>query len=829
MIRLLEITAPDRQGAPPVAATRTASLLEWSRITAQVASFCLNRRAAAAVRRRRPFVAPEDIALRHDLADEMQALLHGDAPVPLVEVSGALGALERPAPFRLEGPDLVHVAAVAEDLDAFRGHLLARRDDCPSWGEAAVEATVFSGLTGAIRRALDPGGRILDGASPLLARLRRDAVAQERSVRQEVGAAMSRARGSGWTTGEEVTLRGDRFCIPLRSGDSARLPGIVHDRSATGATLFVEPAQVVSLTNALTETRLEIAAEEARIIFELNRAVEQASGPLRDSCRLMLLADEVRAGLRWSEAVGGRRCSLDPAGRLRIAGGRHPLLMEALGAAVCRGRGQAEPGKADCLAAGRDQVVPLDLEVPVDRQAVVISGPNAGGKSVALKTVGVFCLIAQSGWDVPAREDTILPLVDRVFADLGDDQSIAAALSSFSAHLRHLGEFLEQAGPGSLVLCDEIGSGTDPQEGTALAFAVLEELVARGARILASTHFGLLKAAVHDHPRMLNAAMDYDETDLRPLFTLRIGDPGTSHAFDIAEKMGFGPALLARARAMAGEEKVQVEQLLADLDRRARDLAASQQEVAREAARLRRQNEELEERLKGIGRERREVIEGSRRQADRLVREGRRAIEAAIREIKASRAEARVVKAARDRVEALAPPEPADAAPRGFLPVVGQRVRIPHLNLIGRVGEVRGDRIVAEAEGMRLTLTTAAVRPVEGDPAPSGSAPVGPSAPAVPTGGAAGWSWSDEAPAASPEIDVRGETGEDAWDRLDRLIDRAIPAGLETINVIHGFGTGRLRDHLHERLKADPRVAAFTESGPGQGGGGATKVRLADH
>jgi len=665
---------------------------------------------------------------------------------------------------------------------------------------------VFTGLAGGIRRALDRDGRIVDDASPLLGRLRRSVAGQEQAVRREVGRSMEKARGQGWVTGDEVTLRGDRFCLPMRAGDSRRVDGIVHARSSSGATLFVEPAHVVRMANDLAATRLEIAAEEARILFELNRAVEEAAPALDDALELMILLDTVRASLLWSRQVGGSRPRLEPGLTLDIRGGRHPLLMEALG--------WGNP------ASGHDPVVPLDLALPEGARVLVISGPNAGGKSVALKGVGTFCMLAQCGWDVPAREDTTLPLVNRLLVDLGDDQSIAESMSSFSAHMHHLSRFLEVADRGTLVLCDEIGSGTDPQEGTALAFAVLEELTNRGATVLASTHYGLLKAAVHDHPAMVNAAMDYDEQDLQPLFTFRVGDPGTSHAFDIAARMGLGQELLERARAMAGEERVQVETLLADLDRRARQLIDAERDLrqAEDAAKVR--GEELKTRLKGLKAEKSQVLERVRREAEDLVREGRRAIENAVREIRSTGAERTVVKRARDRLNRLAGPPagPADVGDAPFQPEKGDRIRIPHLNLNGRVLEVRGGKILAEAGGLRLTLGAESVAPPEGgSPAPTKSGE---------TTKSGAWGWEGEAPDAPHEIDLRGLTGEEGWEQVDKLIDRAIPAGLESVNVIHGFGTGRLRDHLHACLKSDPRVASFKEAGPGRGGGGATLVFL---
>ncbi len=810
MISLLERIAAFQDSSAAVLGPRAGELLEWSSVTGQVASFCLNGPAADAVLSRRPYDSLEPIVLQQSLADELRPAGDANQWPPLADVGLALDLVRQPPPVRLEGADLVHIASVAEQLDRLRAYFLADRARFALWGEAAIQLTDFSGLSGTIRRALDRDGSILDGASPLLSRLRRAVAGQERVVRREITQAMNRARAQGWTTGDEVTLRGDRFCLPLRSGDSRRIEGIVHDRSATGATLFVEPAGVVRLANELTATRLEIATEEARILFQLNRSVEQAASALENACEVMILLDTIRAPMLWSRQVHGCRPRISDAGEIRICGGRHPLLMEAL-------------GEGD-RAAGRELVVPLDLEIPPGKRALVISGPNAGGKSVALKSVGVFCLMAQCGWDVPVREDTVLPLITRLLVDLGDEQSIAQSLSSFSAHLHHLGRFMAEAGPGTLVLCDEIGSGTDPQEGTALAFAVLAKLTDSGALVLASTHFGLLKAAVHDHPRMVNAAMDYDERDLRPLFTFRVGDPGTSHAFDIAARMGFPEDLLGRARRMAGEERVQIENLLADLDRRARELASAQEEARRDTARIRTLGEELDGRLSGLKKERRELLKQASREAGDLVRQGRRAIEQAVREIKVSGADKTVVKSARRRLDRLDRQLTGDR--EEILPPAliepGQRVRIPHLGLIGNVVEVRGDRILATAGGLRLTLGREAVRPLEDSGSRAESTAESSVAPAT-----GDWAWHSNVAGAEPEIDLRGESGEDGWCRLDKLIDRAIPAGLEVINVIHGFGTGRLRDHLHECLKKDPRVASFKEAGPGQGGGGATLVTLA--
>ncbi len=848
MISLLErlvVAEQEPRIGGDVSTGRASQLLEWTRVTDQIATLCINGPAAERIRRRRPFATREPIQLIHDLADEMRPAGDVENWPPLVDVAGALSILDAPLAGRLDGPDLVHLAGVAEDLERLRAFFLRAREQYPVWSEAAVQMTTFAPLASEIRRALDREGHIRDDASPLLSRLRSQAVKQERKVRRTVDSAMAQARRKGWTTADEVTLRGDRFCLPLRSGDSRKISGIVHDRSATGNTLFVEPAAAVQLHNDLTEARFEIAAEEMRILATLNRSFEQAAPGLREACRLLLLVDEIRAGLLWSRKYVCRRPRLVAGGRLRLCRARHPLLLQfgprALAGATAAiempaddaggagGKGGAsdagglhDAGDAD--AAG--EVVPLDLELPDDTQVVVLSGPNAGGKSVALKTAGVLVMLAQCGWDIPAREDTRLPLVERLFVDLGDEQSIEKSLSSFSAHLGNIGRFLDEADGNSLVLCDEIGSGTDPQEGTALAFAILERLAAVGATVLASTHFGLLKAAVHDHPAMVNAAMDYDEQSLRPLFTFRLGDPGASRAFDIAARWGFADELLDRARGLVGEERFQIERLLGELNNRARALADSQRDLEQRAADVKQRQDALTNRLRGIDREEKRVLESTRELGQQLLAESRRAIEAAVREIRSSAADPEAVRRARRRLEELTRRLPAPEQPAAPPPVAtGQRVRIPHLGLVGTVVEVRGERLVALADGLRLTVARGAVECIDADGAPLGGSED--AATHRPPARDASWRWHDTPSEIQHEIDLRGTTGEEGWLQLDRLIDRAIPVGLDEILVIHGIGTGRLREFLHERLTADDRVRSCADAPRSRGGFGATIVRLA--
>ncbi len=800
MISLLhEIAAADRDLALPATPEheRGLRLLAWERVTAQVAGHCRNDLAAARVAAQRPYVDTAPILLRHALAGELRPESEQDEWPPLCDVTEAVALIERDRPLRLDGGELVHLASVASDLDLLRGHFLARETACPRWCDGARQLAGLEGLSAAIGRYLDRDGSVRDDATPELSRLRRGIRDGERGVRAEVGRAMAAASARNVLTAPEPTLRGERFCLPVRAGAKTQVDGIVHDRSASGGTLYIEPAAVVQLQNELTERRLAAAAEEDRILLELNSHVEANAADLAQACDFALRVDEICAVLRWGFDVNGAVVVPAADARLDLRQARHPLLLSR-------------------ETADDDDCVPLDLHLPDDTHVMLISGPNAGGKSVALKCVGLMVLLAQSGWELPARADSTLPLMSKVFVDLGDDQSIARSLSSFSAHLGHLAGFLATADASTLVLCDEIGSGTDPEEGSALAYTVLEELAIRDATVVATTHFSLLKAAVDDHPGMTNAAMEFDEQSLCPLFNLCLGVPGASHAFDIAARLSFPGNLLARARERVGEARFRIERLLVELGARSRRLREAERAARLDAEAAAGEREEVSRRLADIDLERKSLLESAREEGERFLTEARRTLERIVRELRTGGADGKAIRYGRDTLARLRERLPGDdaEAPPVQEPARGDRVRVPHLGLTGRVAEVRGGRIIVNADGMRLTLTSAAVEVIpEADVDRD-------------TAGTGEWRWSAADLPAAHEIDLRGARAEEGWQALDRLIDRAIPAGINEISVIHGFGTGRLRAHLHERLTADERIASFATAPADQGGEGRTIVVL---
>jgi len=803
---LHEIAAAERDRTLPEtpAHARGLQLLEWERVTALVARHCRNAPAAERVRGRRPYVDAAPIRLRHTLAAELRPGAERDAWPPLCNVGEAVALLERDRPLRLEGHELVHLASVAAELDRLRGHFLALETDCPRWCDGARQLAGLEAVSAAVGRYLDRDGGVRDDATPELSRLRRGIRDGERGVRAEVGRAMAAARARDALTAPEPTLRGERFCLPVRAGSKRHVEGIVHDRSASGGTLYIEPAAVVQLQNDLTEQRLSAAAEVARIILELNTLVEANAAELAEACEFALRVDETCAALRWSFDIDGAVVVPVADGGLGLCRARHPLL-------ICPD-GPDHPDDPDDPAC-----VPLDLELAGDTRVLLISGPNAGGKSVALKCVGLMVLLAQCGWELPVRADSTLPLMNRVFVDLGDDQSIARSLSSFTAHLGHLAGFLADADARTLVLCDEIGSGTDPEEGSALAYTVLEALASRGATVVASTHYSLLKAAVDDHDAMINAAMEFDERSLRPLFRLRPGVPGASHAFDMAARMGFPGDLLARARERVGEARFRIERLLVELGTRSRRLGEAERAAREDAEAAARDRQDLTRRLAKIDEERAALLETARERGEGFLADARRTLERVVRELRSGGADGKAIRYGRAALDRLRDDLPGDGhrPPAAPASACGDRVRVPHLGLTGRVAEIRGGKIVVNAEGMRLTLTPDLV-----EPAPEAEQTHTPA-------GTGDWRWSAVDAPAAHEIDLRGVRAEEGWDALDRLIDRAIPAGINEISVIHGFGTGRLRAHLHERLSGDPRISGFATAPADQGGEGRTIVTLA--
>ncbi len=511
----------------------------------------------------------------------------------------------------LDFDDMVAVYRTAQVGQEVRRQL-AKVDDLPLLAACGEALPDLGALVAQIERVFDAEGQVRDSASPELASLRR----KKRAIRTQVLESLERLvkddKLDGVLRDRLVTQRGGRYVVPVRSGRRGALPGVVHDASSSGQTIYVEPLETLEQQNAMVEVDRAEQHEVQRLLADLTGHVRAAAGALAQVEEAIGELDALQAKARFAELTGAVR-PVFTEGELSLLGARHPLMIPA----VVR-----MSDDVDARIEDPAEPIPLDLEVAAQTRAVVITGPNTGGKTVVLKVVGLATVMAQCGVPVPAVQAR-LPWCPRVHADIGDEQSIIASLSTFSAHLTRIKRFVDDSPPGSLVLLDELGTGTDPAEGAALGIAVLEHLTELGATIIASTHHDALKAFAHAAPLAINAAMEFNSETLQPTYRLRVGLPGRSNAFDIADRLGLDAGLVRRARGLIGVDTVQLDSLIRSVEGEAEALASDRAGVRDEHSRLaeaHRRYEALNQRLLEL--------------RDEFVGEGREAVEAALAKVR---------------------------------------------------------------------------------------------------------------------------------------------------------------------------------------------------
>ncbi|MEX2295043.1 MAG: Smr/MutS family protein [Gemmatimonadota bacterium] len=701
---------------------------------------------------------------------------------------GEAGTAKAPGPSRQAPPGLGPSA-----LRELRRRLLSRRD-----------------LEASLDRIVDEEGGVRDDASPALSSIRRGLRETRGKIVRKLEKYLAGLPDRFRVEDASVSIRDGRYVISVRREGKGDVGGIVHGESASGATLFIEPPLAIELANELHELERTEAREIQRILRETTDLLRPARAELGDAFDAQVELDTL-----WARALTARRWSgvppelVPPADQaLRVVEARHPLLVE-----------QGIP------------VVPFFLELGGDERAVVISGPNTGGKTVLLKAMGLIHALAQSGVVPPVAEGTRLPLVEDIFADIGDEQSLAASLSTFSAHLANVREILDGAGPRSLVLVDEMGTGTDPSEGAALARALLEVLVERGARVFATSHLGALKRLDVEGSGIVNASLLFDAGRIEPTYTLQKGLPGRSYGLAIARRLGLPAEVLDRAEGYVDAGELRLETLLATLEEKERQLseALRRAEAAqREALEVQGEAEARRERLD----DRERTAEArAREQARRLLLEAREEVEEAIREVRTAHG------AAADEVEGEARPPLATAARALRAPAPEQRSsgafedppRVHEGDRVELVGSgargvVRGltdERVTVEVGGMRLSVPLREVAPVAGGgESPRPDAPRG----RVPAMSGAGWSAPEVE--ARLEANLRGLRVDEVAMALGRALDGAIVGNLSELRVIHGKGTGAVKSRVQELLRQDLRVAVFRPGGEGEGGSGVTVVTL---
>lgn len=732
----------------------------------------------------------------------------------------------------LAPPELLEVRQTLVAARELSRTLARLADAYPRLADIAQRIEPCPGVVNAIGQAIDEHGQIQSGASSELARIRREMEISHGRLMEKLNRLVASSNVNKYLQEAIITRRGGRFVLPVKADFKGRVKGIVHDQSASGATVFVEPLATVELNNKWRQLQLDEENEIRRILADLCAQVADQADFISHTVEALAELDLAFAKAKYAHAIEAVEPELVPLNRQNSAGkpaknadpddespwfkllaARHPLL---------------DP----------KTVVSIDVVLDAGTRMLVITGPNTGGKTVSLKTVGLLTAMAQAGLRIPAGEGSSLPVFKNVFADIGDEQSIEQSLSTFSAHMSNVVEIIRECDSNTLVILDELGAGTDPIEGSALARAILSNLLKRRVTTFVATHYSELKAFAHTTPGVKNASMEFDVETLSPTYRLNIGLPGASNAFTIARRLGISKNIIRAARGLVGEETQQVEAMLAEIKAQAEAARRLRHKADAERQKAKKSDRKLRKQLDEIDTERREILNAARADARREIKAARKRIkqleaeaqaalvqpaapaeqpppEIAVAEVQTQLAELETELAPEaklkppPKVEAVAPPK---ARPIG--PVrVGDKVFVPQFATTAEVVSITGEQADVQLGHFRATVPLAGLELRERAAAPQ---------PATLTVSASG---ENDSPGL--ELDLRGQVAEEALLNIDQYLDRAFLARLPWVRLIHGRGSGVLRQVVRDELRGHPLVSSYRAGQEGEGGDGVTVVKLA--
>ena len=736
------------------------------------------------------------------------------APAELEAILEALGVEGR----ALEPLHLLGLATFLGSVDASAGSILRSRASFPRLAAIAEAAASFEREIADVRRKIDPGGEVLDDASPELRSIR-DRLRKQRARLRGTLESYLRGRDTAkYLQQQIVTDRNGRYVLVVRAENRTAIPGIVHGSSASGASLFLEPLSTVEINNDIVALEQQEREEVLRILLALTDAFRRRGGDMDRTIETATTLDVVQAKARYSLDIGGVPPAISKDGRLELRAARHPLLA-----------GSKKPD------AEERPVIPVDVVLIPPTHVLVITGPNTGGKTVALKTAGLLPMMAQAGLLIPAADGSQVPVFHSVFADIGDEQSIAESLSTFSAHIANVVAMDKALEPPSLVLLDEAGGGTDPNEGGALATAIIDHFRQRGAMVVATTHFDALKTYASTTDGVTSAGFGFNPETFAPTYRLHYGSPGSSLALEIATRLGLPRSIIEQARAQRTAREAQLAEHLAKVEREMQGLDHERRLVARE----RQMVEETQARLQGREAELRNREETFRKRLDQKLderlREARREIDAVMESLKARtgrlvstgevgavRTDARsalerIAEKARGHEESGPPPPPSSPTGTTARPAdLGDKVVVGPLGLEGIVQSIHGEQAEVDVRGKRMRAKLSDLQVI----APAAAVAASPARVRVNV---------DLAPrpgGSLTEINVIGNNSDEAVGRVERFLDDASSQDLRTLRIIHGYGTGQLRRSIAEFLRKHPFVSTFGPAPDNQGGAGVTVVEL---
>ncbi|QEA34917.1 endonuclease MutS2 [Weissella soli] len=703
----------------------------------------------------------------------------------------------------LSGTELSQVGRVlfaAGQVRAFFENLEADKDEhFDALAPYYTRLMALPELTRRVNTAIDGDGRITDEASPELHRIRQAITGTENGIRQKMQ-EYTRGKSAQYLSDPIVTIRNDRYVIPVKIEYRSKFGGVVHDQSQTGQTLYIEPADVVNMNNRLRENQLKERHEEERVLAELSEILRPEADAILQNAEILGHLDFVNAKARYAVKIKAVEPEYSPDNHIRLMQARHPLL-------------------------DQQKAVANDIIIGEDYTAIIVTGPNTGGKTITLKTLGLLQIMAQSGLFIPAGEYSTVGLFDDIFADIGDEQSIEQSLSTFSSHMVNIVDILAKITPKSLVLFDELGAGTDPQEGAALAMAILDAVGAQGTYTVATTHYPELKVYGYNRVDTINASMEFDVETLKPTYKFMLGIPGRSNALEISKRLGLPANIIEQAASLTSDDSQELNDMIQDLVERRNEVLSQQVELAKQVVENRKLKNDYEQKLDKMEMQRARTLEEAKKEANHLVAESRQKADRIIADLQKMQRDGASIKTnklidAKGALNALhqEPSLENNRILRKAKAVKDQAIKVGDTILVREYGQqgvvkriLKDGKYEVQMGILKMVLANDEVEKQEATPAVSAVKKPKSQSHGVNTAKAINRA------NASATLDLRGERYDAAMAKLDRFVDSALLNNLSSIEIIHGKGTGAIRKGVTEYLRSHRAVKNYNFTGPDQG------------
>lgn len=786
-----------------------AEKLEFDKILSHVSKLCLSEMGRARLLESEPFLTLPALETELERVRDLKLLMESGEELPIATLHDTRDILKKLAIEEnfLQPSELLKVGASLRTASQLKKFVFNRKDIYPTLNALTENLWMEKSLQYEISQKIDEFGEVRSTASDALLFIRGGLQKKRDALRRKFESLQRRYASENMLMDEGITIRNGRLVLGFHVAYKYQVPGFIHDFSQSGQTVFIEPAETLSLSNEIRDLEIQEVREIERILRELARALRKELDNLLSNQEILTQFDAIYAKAKFAIELNAIRPTVSLEKKLKLENAFHPYLLLT----------HRKAGKP---------VVPLSLELGYENHVLVITGPNAGGKSVALKTVGLLSLMLQYGYLLPCSEGSTLTLFDNIFVEIGDEQSIENDLSTFSSHLKNLKAILDNATSESLVLIDEICSGTDPEEGAAIATAVLESLLTRKAITMVTTHQGSLKAYAYQRAGVVNGSMQFDAKELQPTYHFQIGLPGSSFALEMARRMGFAQHILENAKKFLGKSKHALEELIAKMNAELQRTYQERKKLQSERESTERLKEQYEQKLRDLENEKRELRRQSLQESKRLLAQSSELIEKVIKEIKDSAGDSEKIKSARKEVEKmrrdLANEETKISTEKSkelesFEIAVGDKVKLLDTHATGEVLDIKGDDVMVSFGNFRMKtslrnlekISNKEARDIERKQTVQVTSSSLTEIKDVPT-----------------RLDLRGLMGDEAILRVEKFIDESIANGLHRFDIIHGKGTGALRKRITDYLKTDKRVKQFRLGNWDEGGTGVTVVEV---